>query len=250
MLLSTLEQIGLSNKQARIYLACLELGETAIKEIAKKAGLKRTTIYDLIEEMLNLGYLKQTVKEKKKRYLAAAPNELEIIIKKREMLLGQILPMLNSMSNVSKFKPKIWFYEGVEGLKEVYSDSLRYSGEILAIGGEDIVSVVGIDWILDYVKKRVKKGIRVRGIIAKTDLLEKELISKSQEQLRASKIIDRNKYPFPIEINIYGHQRVNFVSAREQMAVIIEGAEIFRAMKSFFELLWDNLAEVKKKSRS
>lgn len=245
MLLSALQQIGLNEKQAKIYLACLELGETTIKNIAKKAEVKRTTIYDFIDEMVNLGYIKLTAEGKKKKYIAASPEELQIIIKKRESLLIQIMPILSSMSNISGVKPKIWFYEGIEGLKEVYSDSLKYQGEILAIGGEDIIKIVGLDWILNYVKKRVRRSIPVRGIIAKTELLEKEIISKNQEQLRTQKIIDRNKYPFPIEINIYGYKRVNFVSAKEQMAVIIEGEEIHRAMKSFFELLWDNLPEIK-----
>lgn len=246
MLLTTLQQIGLNEKQAKIYLAALELGETTIKEIAKKAELKRTTIYDFIDEMVNLGYFKLTAEGKKKKYLAASPEELKIIIQKREALLSQIMPMLSSISNVSTSKPKVWFYNGVQGLKEVYSDSLKYSGEILAIGGEDIVNVIGLDWILNYVKRRVRKQIPVRAIIAKTELLEKEIISKSQEQLRASKIIDRNKYPFPIEINIYGHQRVFFISARDQVAVIIESAEIYQAMKSFFNLVWDSLPEVRK----
>jgi sugar-specific transcriptional regulator TrmB len=241
MLVSTLKQIGLNEKQAQIYLACLELGETSIKEIAKKSGVKRTTIYDFIDDMVNSGFIKQTVRGKKKRYVASEPNELNIIIKKREALLSQILPQLNLISNVDRTKPKIWFYNGAEGLKEVYADTLNYSGEILAIGGEDIVNEVSLDWILDYVRKRVNKGIRVRGIVARTSLLEKEIISKDKEQLRKTKMIDPKKFPFPIEINIYGDKRVFFVSAREQTALIIEGAEISRAMKSFFELVWENL---------
>jgi sugar-specific transcriptional regulator TrmB len=246
MILPTLQQIGLNEKQAKIYLASLELGETTIKEIAKKAEIKRTTIYDFIDEMTNLGYIKLTADGKRKKYLAASPDELQIIVKKREALLGQILPMLNSISNVSGAKPKIWFYNGVEGLKTVYSDSLKYSGEILAIGGEDAVKALGHDWVLSYISKRIKKEIHVRGIVAKSEFIEKEYVSKDQEQYRSSKVIDSKKYPFPIEINIYGRQRVLLVSARDQMAVVIESAEIYQAMKSFFELLWDNLPEVKK----
>ncbi|MDD3487622.1 MAG: helix-turn-helix domain-containing protein [Candidatus Moranbacteria bacterium] len=246
MLLPTLQQIGLNEKQAKIYLASLELGETTIKEIAKKADLKRTTIYDLIDEMINAGYIKLTAEGKKKKYLAANPEELQAIVKKRESLLSQILPLLNSISNVSRGKPKIWFYNGIEGLKDVYSDSLKYSGEILAIGGETTVKALGHDWILGYIKKRIQKDIHVRGIVAKSEFIEKEYTSKDQEQFRASKIIDAKKYPFPVEINIYGHQRVFFVSARDQMGVIIESPEIHQTMKSFFELLWDNLPEIKR----
>lgn len=248
MLLSTLQQIGLNEKQAKIYLAALELGETTIKEIAKKSEIKRTTIYDFIDEMINLGYIKLTAEGKKKKYLAVSPEELQIIIRKREVLLEQVMPILNSMSNVSGAKPKIWFYEGTEALKEVYSDSLKYSGEILAIGGETTVNALGNDWILDYIKKRIKKGIHVRGIVAKSEFIEKKYTSKDQEQYRTSKLVDSKKYPLPIEINIYGHRRVFFVSAHDQIAIIIESAEIYQTIKSFFELLWDNLPEIKIKS--
>lgn len=247
MLLSVLQQIGLSEKQARIYLASLELGETTIKELAKKSEIKRTTIYDFIDEMVNLGYIKLTAKGKKKKYLAINPEELQLIIKKRETLLAQVMPLLNSMSNVSGAKPKIWFYEGVEALKEVYSDSLKYSGEILAIGGETAVNALGNDWVLNYIKKRIKKGIHVRGIVAKSELIEKKYTSKDQEQYRTSKLVDSKKYPLPIEINIYGHQRIFLISTHDQIGVIIESEKIYQTMKSFFELLWDNLPEIKLK---
>ena len=70
MLLSTLKQIGLSEKQAGIYLAALELGETTVKEIAKKAEIKRTTIYDLLDEMIESGLIKQTIKESRKKFIS------------------------------------------------------------------------------------------------------------------------------------------------------------------------------------
>lgn len=241
MLLNTLKQIGMEEKQAKIYLACLELGEASIKDIAKKAGLKRTTIYDFLDEMLNEGYIRQTISGKKKRFIAVEPEELKVILKKKQALLEQILPQLNLVNNVTKVKPKIWFYNGVEGLKKVYADTLNYKGEILALGGEAIVNEVSLEWILDYVKKRVKKRITVRAIVARTPLLEKNFLIEDKKQLRVSKIIDPKKFPFPIEINIYGNNRVFFASANEEMGLIIEGEGIHRAMRSFFELAWENL---------
>ncbi len=246
MLLSTLKQIGLDEKQAKIYLACLELGETTIKEIAKKAEIKRTTIYDFIDEMINSGYLKQTIKGKRTKYIAISPDELKVVIQKKEALLNQILPQLNMLSNLDRVKPRIWFFNGVDGLKEAYSDTLRYSGEILAIGGEDTIKTLGQKWIIDYIEKRKKKNIACRGIVAKSEFIEKEFTSKDQEQFRTSKLIDSKKYPFPIEINIYGYQKVFFISARDQVAVTIESAEIFQAMKSFFNLVWDSLPEIER----
>ena len=42
MLEKILKNIGLNEKEAKIYLALLELGKSKVPEIAKKAELKRT----------------------------------------------------------------------------------------------------------------------------------------------------------------------------------------------------------------
>lgn len=247
MLLTTLKQIGLNEKQAGIYLAALELGETTVKEIAKKAEIKRTTIYDLLDEMIESGLIKQTIKESRKKFIAASPAELQIIIQKREALLSQIMPALSSMSNVDKVRPKIRFYEGKEGLVEVYNDTLKHSGEILAFASEDILKTLGLAWAENYVSQRIKKRIYYKGIMPKSSLLEKDFISQNQQQLRSTKVIDGQKYPFSNEIMIYGHQKIAIISAKDSIGIIIESAEIHRTQKSIFELLWDNLPEIKMK---
>jgi len=64
---------------------------------------------------------------------------------------------------------------------------------------------------------------------------------------RKSSTPDPQKYPFSVEINIYGHQRVALMSSKEETGIIIEGAEIYKTMKLIFELVWDNLPEIKVK---
>ena len=48
-----LEQIGLDPKEAKVYLAMLELGETTVARIAQKSKIKRTTAYDLVDSLKN-----------------------------------------------------------------------------------------------------------------------------------------------------------------------------------------------------
>ncbi len=244
MLLSTLQQIGLNEKQAKIYLAALELGETTVKEIAKKAGIKRTTIYDLLDELLTSGLLKQTIRETRKKFIAASPAELQLIIQKREALLSQIMPALSSISNVDKVRPKIRFHEGREGLLEIYADTLKHSGEILAFASADVLNL-GKGWVENYIQQRVRKKIYYKGILSISSAIEKEFVSQDQAQMRSSKVIDSQKYPFSNEIMIYGHQKIAIISPKDSIGVLIESAEIHRTQKSIFELLWDNLPEVK-----
>jgi sugar-specific transcriptional regulator TrmB len=241
----TLEQLGLTGKKVDVYLASLELGSASVIEIAKKAGIKRTTVYDILMDLKTAGLVSETLKGKKRLFIGENPEKIQKDLQKKESLFSEILPQLKSIHNISGVKPKIRFYEGKEGLMEAYDDTLKYSGEFVAFGSEDVYRVLGRDWVEDYIKRRVKKGIRVRAILPSTEYLEKEIFIRDQQQLRACKSIKKEDYPFSIEIDIYGHQKVAMISNKEQLAVIIESTEIYKTMKFIFELAWDNLPEIK-----
>lgn len=239
-----LAQFDLIGKKADVYLAVLELGSGTVIEIARKSEIKRTTVYDILLDLEKSGLIYQTTKVNKRLFVAEDPEKLKKKLEEKERVLGEMLPQLRSLYNIKGIKPKIKFYEGKEGLRQVYSDTLNYGGEILAFASEDVVKVLGMNWANDYLAKRVKRGIRARIILPKTEIIERDFNPLDQKQLRSSKLVSAKKYPFSIEINIYGHQKVALMSSREEMGIIIEGREIYNTLKLIFELLWDNLPEV------
>ncbi len=242
MLQTTLEKIGLTKKQAKIYLACLKLGETSIKDMAKKSGIKRTTIYDLIDGMIDAGYIKITTKGKKKKFLAVDPKKLLEIIKKREKLLNQIMPELNAVSNVNNLKPKIWFFEGTEALKKAYEDTLRYPNITIYqwSGGPEMIKAMGVDWIVQYVKKRLKKKIKALTIIS--DSPEARSFKKlDKKHDREMKIIGSKNFLFRTELDVYKN-RVAMISAKDQIGVIIESEPIAHTLRTIFKLCWGNIS--------
>lgn len=242
-----LAQFDLVGKKADVYLAILELGSGTVIEIARKSEVKRTTVYDILLDLEKTGLIYQTTKESKRLFVAEDPEKLKKKLEEKERMLDEMLPQLRSFYNLKGIKPKIKFYEGKEGLRQVYADTLNYNGEILAFASEDVVKVLGMDWANDYLSKRVKKDIRIRVILPKTEMIEKDFNPLDQKQLRSSKLVSAKKYPFSIEINIYGHQKVALMSSREEMGIIIEGAEIYNTLKLIFELLWDTLPEIEVK---
>lgn len=242
-----LEQFGLHGRKADVYLAALELGGASVIDISKKAGIKRTTAYDILLDLQNDGLVSQTLAGKRRLFIGEDPEKIKKDLEKKESLFAEILPQLKSIYNVKGTKPKIRFYEGKEGLKEAYDDALRYSGEILAFGSEDVRNSLGEDWIEWYIGRRVKKGLRVRAILPETKYLTESIVARDQEQLRSCKLIKKDKYPFSVEVDVYGHQKVALISSKEQMAVVIESTEINNTLKCIFELCWDNLPEMEVK---
>ncbi len=240
---SILEQLKLGGKKADVYLASLELGSATVIEIAKKAGIKRTTCYDILLDLEKESLISETVKGKKRLFIGEDPENIQKRLKEREVLFSEILPQLKSIYNIKGLRPKIRFYEGKEGLKEVYSDTLKYKGEILGFISDAVVHVLGNEWAEKYLKMRVKNRIPIRAIYPATEYFLKDFTPHDQQQLRISKIIDQKKYPFSIEINIYGFQKVALMSAKEETGIIIEGKEIYNTLKLIFELLWNILPE-------
>lgn len=243
-----LEQFGLNGKKADVYLATLELGSSSVIEIAKKAGIKRTTCYDILLDLKNEGLISETSKGKKRLFVGEDPEKIQRNLKNKERLFSEILPQLQSIHNVRGSKPKIRFYEGKEGLKEVYADTLKYKNqELMGLASYDIINLLGHEWARGYLQGRIKNNIYARGIIPGTEPMMKDFISKDQEQKRMTKVIDPKKYPFTIEINIYGHNKVALMSSKEEIGLIIEGQEIHNTMKLIFQLVWDLLPEIKVK---
>jgi len=240
-----LQQFGLAGKKADVYLASLELGSATVIEIAKKAGIKRTTAYDILLDLVQKGLVSETSKGKKRLFVGEDPEKILKNLRSKEQMLSEILPLLKSVYNVRGVKPRIRYYEGIEGLKETYNDTLKYTGEMLAFASEDVVKILGNDWAYDYIKKRVKNNLRVRAIMPASEIISKDYFARDPEHLRVSKLIDPKKYPFSMEINIYGHSKVSLMSSKEQLGITIESTEIYNTMKLIFELVWDNLPEVK-----
>jgi sugar-specific transcriptional regulator TrmB len=242
-----LEQIGLTSHEASVYLAALELGSGTTIQIAKKANIKRTTCYDILLDLKIKGLIFESTKEKRRLFIAEDPEKLKKDLERKEAVFLEALPQFRSLYNISGVKPKIRFYEGVEGIKEVYMDTLKYSGGFYAFGSEDIVKIVEQEWMNAFIKKRVKKGVSVRAILPKTNYVREILRENDQKELRSTKLIDKNKYPFSIEIDIYGHSKISLISAKENLAVIIESSEIYNTLKLIFEALWDHLPEIEKR---
>lgn len=243
----TLEEIGLSGKKAEVYLAVLELGGAPVSRIAKKANIKRTTAYDILFDLQKDGLISQTVAKNTKLFIGEDPMKIKRDLERKEKLFDEILPQLKSIHNIQGTKPKILFFEGADGMKELYEDTLHYQGELLALGSDDSVKALGVDWVLSYIKRRVEKGIYCRTLAVESKIFDEHFMSKDQEQLRATKYLNAKKYPFSIEINIYGHQKVFLLSAKDSIGVIIESFEIHNTLKAMFNMIWDSLPEIKLK---
>lgn len=235
-----LQKLGLSEKEADVYLATLESAfGISIANIAKKTNIKRSTVYLALEELKRRGLISISRQGGHHVYMAEDPRVFEEKIKEQSLYLRELLPELLSVTNVLARKPQIRFYEGLEGIKDVYRDTLSYNkSEILAWATGDINEELS-KWLnANYLPARIAARIPARVLAVDTSSL-RELAGDNIASLRNLRLITKNTAPFSVEVNLYGGRKMALVSFREEFGVIIESKEIFETFKAIFEGAWD-----------
>ena len=240
---SQLVELGLNDKQIKVYLALLELGPSTATEISREANIDRTTSYNILDSLVADGLVNRAGKTKVQKFVAENPDSLVVYIenkiKKNQESLKKaydLLPELFSIYN-EKEKPKVKYYETLTTRGEIWA---------YAVGGEAIKSV-GEKYVTNYIRKRVEKNIKIK-VIAPSDEGSIEIISKDREQLRESLIIPKEEYYFAVEIDIYDN-KVLMVSWKENFAVLIESKEIADTHRNAFRIGWIGAKSEKNRRR-
>jgi sugar-specific transcriptional regulator TrmB len=202
-----LMRLGLNEKQAKIYLAGVKSGPTTATVLAQNSEVKRGTIYGILKELKLLGLCIESKSKKKKLFIMSDPNQLKVIQNDRDNVLTSLLPILRNYST-NKNIPKIFIYQGLDEVREIYIDSLKQKGEILTIESTDgIVKDFGMDWALSYINKRKKLKIPVRMLA--TETTESKFFKlRDGNDLRETKILPK-KFGLGIDIEIYSNKVLN-----------------------------------------
>jgi len=237
MLHKQLQNAGFNETEAKIYLASLELGETSVSRIARKSGIKRTTVYLSLENLMHRGLMSVIKKEGKAHYFAEDPRNLERIMEERKQRISDLVPQLLAFTNLIDKKPEIRYFEGEEGIKEVMMHALEYAkNEICMMYSESYVEDFDEKYISEYyAPERLKRKILARTIVPDNEHMRS---LETEKFLRKIKFLPPELFKIKIEVFIYGKDKVSVLSFKEKFALIIESPAIYDSFKSIFETMW------------
>ncbi len=231
-------ELNINKKEAKIYLASLELGVSGAADIAKKAGIQRTHFYDLTEKLLNLGLLKQLNKGKKRLFYSVKPERLMQIQKERLEKLVLALPEFKALFNAQEKKPRIFYYTGKSGINHINNDTLQYKGEIVGFTTPRFISAYNKKISSQYIAKRVSLGNKVR-VIGEMSQEIMELKNKDKNELRETRILPKTIFTSEIEIGAYDN-KIFVVDYKQEFGFIIESTAIASTIKMIFEIIWNS----------
>ncbi len=244
--------LNFTEKEANVYLALLELGQGTVSKIALKAGINRTYGYNILSILANKGLVNVSGKEPKQEYAAESPDKIRDLLKaeiaRNEGFLKQangVIPLLKSIHSI-RGRPQVRFYEGKEGIQQVYEETLTSHETILAFASVEDVHQTLPDYFPDYYFRRAGKGIPIKAIFPDSPEAE-DLVKFNNIQKRETALVPPGEYSFSPEINIYDN-KVMIASWREKLGIVIESGEIADAMKKIFKLAWAEAKRLEKQS--
>lgn len=242
-----LQDFGFSDKEVKVYLTALRLGMQPASVLAKHLKMNRVTAYVICKKLIERGVANVVTRnniqyftvERPEALMQYAERQQKNWVRLRKEVDRKLPEFKTYMRDVSAL-PKVRFYEGIEGIKTVYEDTLKHGSPIHAFLTVDTIPQEIKDFLMrDYMPQLLKRKIHSQ-IIAADSERTRRYQKRDKKYLRETVIVRPKEFPFETEIALYGKDRVAFISFREGdlTAIIIENQAIFRTLSGIFSLLF------------
>lgn len=243
-MLKELQDVGLSEKEAKVYLAALEIGRATADQLAKQSKIVRSTTYVQIESLMKMG-LMSTYEEGKKTYFAPeSPEYLKRIfeLKKkefevRERELNDFLPGLMRQFEGAGDRPLVRFFDGKEGIRTLREEILNVKEKVIYVvsASMDLTTIFNDDELTDYSQRRSKKGITTKLLYAR-----KEGRIEGEPQPHTERgYIDPARLSLATDMVIFDNSVALMTLKGKLLGVLITSAEIKESMLAIFNFLWE-----------
>ena len=241
-----LKRLNFSSKEIDVYLAALKLGSASFAKLAKFAGTKRSTTYEILEKLKEKGLVSFSRKKNKKFFIAEDPEKIlriiekekEEVLKKEEEMISA-LPKLKALTKKDTTVPLVKYYEGKENVWNIPEDLIRSEQDAWIITPGKIYEFFGMNrFIKNIVLKRKRLGTKANII---TDHNPENIKAwKMNESFREYRFM-----PKEIEMNavvyIYAN-KISIIFLKDPLSgITIENKELFLIFKFMFDSLWKEL---------
>jgi sugar-specific transcriptional regulator TrmB len=249
MLESTLKTLGLNENEIKVYLTLITLGSTPASAVAKRADIERSHTVYICKNLVKKGFISYVEKNNTFIFTPVPPKELLNIVYKekrevesKEFKLQRIIGQLENMINPNASLPKIQFFEGVDGVINIYKDMLKDNKNIYDCNVVDRTSIhedIIEYWEQEYMPQR-EKMTNKSFTLYNRESGKHEYTKYDKKVRRTTLFLPEKTFPFKSQILIYG-EKIAFcsLSPTNLTGAIIENKAIWETQFSLFRLAWN-----------
>lgn len=243
-----LKRLGLKDKEAAVYLSCLELGPAPVQQIARKAKVVRATTYVVLEALAQRGLVTQYKEGKKTLFSAEPPSQLMRLLEKQEETIEEkkheltnMLPELQALIKISGERPSVRYFDGIEGLRAIRREMMMYSD-----ASDTWYNFTPVDQLEAVLKReeepwrrqRVAKKIKIKTIFTTRSPQTRRQMSETSDPLSERRYISYELFPSTSGMTVF-KDRIAIGSFTGKIGgVIIESSSMANMVRRLFELAW------------
>jgi len=226
-----LQDYGLTEAEAKVYLALLELGSTTTGDIISKTHLHKATVYLTLDKLQQIGLVSYIIKDRARHFQAVSPQILLERFKDRVASFESFLPNLLQREKPSS-KTKAEIFVGKKAVISIYRDILKYKEYCTFGAGIPIIEILG-PFYYQFQKMKRSLGIRARILVS-----EKVRNTKTQRMIYGEYKFLPRAFEGPANTLIYGNKLAIIIWTEEPTAFVLESKEATEVYKKYFEVLW------------
>src|SRR3989344_3477902 len=240
-LASTLQQVGLAEKEAAVYLALLSIETATAYQIAQHCDVKKPTVYVILEDLRKKGLVLKVPHAKKA--LFAARNISEYLQEQENKIkaVREIVPKLYALGNANR--SGVYFFNGLRGIQQAIDykfDSMRgktfYSFYSTAVADNKEVMRLYAMWD----RKALKSGISFRVVVPREKGRYYRELSELAREYERIEIRTLSEHGFPPTTSIeIANDFVRIIDEEKEEATIIDNVQVANAMRQIFEIVWE-----------
>lgn len=236
-----LEDIGLTKREIRVYLALLELGSTTVGNIVKKTKIPNSKIYNILNRLEDRGLSSHIKIKNKKHYQASDPKAIVNIVREKERKIKDILPELVRRQSLGKEKQSVEMFEGKRAifnfLRRLIENGKEGDSYFAFTHGEEHKDKTINTFYKDFMKDRSKKGLNVK-------LLANENVREIFEDVYTKKAFEKTNirftdFTFPHGLTIFKNSIIMVKWKEKPTLISIQSEQMAKDFREFFLQLWE-----------
>lgn len=249
----TLQKLGLDEKEAVVYLACLTENPSTPTQISKATSLKRATVYFYVEKLQEKGLLTHEIRGAKKYISALAPKQAlkRYIAAKKEKITEEELLLRDLVTSLKEHPlyaenghTKVLHLEGTDGITHVLNKILDTKKDMYWLGSLDtLLSQITEKSLYNmFASKRLKHGTSSYAI-TNTSIQRYPQFSTQIGNQRHFRFLPVD-FTIPGVLVLFGNNLC--IISKEQRVikiVLVENATMCSLVHFLFMSLWKNLSK-------
>jgi HTH-type transcriptional regulator, sugar sensing transcriptional regulator len=226
-----LERLGLNNKEVKIYLTLLKLGDSSVLEVSRKAKIGRTHTYEILDSLIAKGLVSFITENKTKKFKASNPEKILNQLKEKEAAFMEILPKLKKISELKeKNEPSVEVFRGMRGMKAMVNEIFEVKKDYCLLCTDHRNK--NLEFYINHLVK----------LIEKENLHEKVLSKKSFSPVLSAKNSTARflpeEYQYLTTTIIYGDRVGIIIWSEPFLAIRIKSKELAETYQNYFEIMW------------